>query len=491
MKKLFASVCAVAMMTCAWTVHAMPSQDEISEVQPLVAELMGPSVAAFKAKKMSGSEVGDAALKLAEEAEGEAAKFLCMKGAVTYYVKDKEYDKAADAIEAIMVQFPDMPPETLQEITTAATRQVQAKSAPRLSEIHRMAGWQVANSKKLRAVKRQLKEKPADKGLIRQYAELSAANGNWEEALKHFAKLGGDIGKMAKDEMEGKASSVTLAGFWWDYKAQEAGAKAAIRQHSSMYYQSAIDSGELKGLKKTLAEKRIAEVEASPAAQSSNVASLKKYLLHRWSFNGDLKDSVGKCDAKTVNGNITFEKGQVRLHPDGGYVDLGANVIPGGGEDEYTIEIWATKYSIQDWARVIHVQDNWGRNDYYWSWNSGMEPTKWLVKLAGIGNCHEDHKDGTGIGVENHFVIVYGHNKDKKAYYDMYILRGGKVYWHRKENNIPGSMFKSHTDCRLGRSPSGRDKLADASYNEVRIWKRAFTEEEVMRSANLGPDKLP
>ena len=124
MKKNIGLLTAVVVVAFASVALAMPSQDEISEVQPLVAELMGPSVAAFKAKKMSGSEVGDAALKLAEEAEGEAAKFLCMKGAVTYYVKDKEYDKAADAIEAIMVQFPDMPPETLQEITTAATRQV-------------------------------------------------------------------------------------------------------------------------------------------------------------------------------------------------------------------------------------------------------------------------------------------------------------------------------------------------------------------------------
>ena len=28
-------------------------------------------------------------MKLSEEAEGEAVKFLCMKGAVSYYVKDK------------------------------------------------------------------------------------------------------------------------------------------------------------------------------------------------------------------------------------------------------------------------------------------------------------------------------------------------------------------------------------------------------------------
>ena len=260
MKKNLGLLTAVVVVAFASVALAMPSQDEISEVQPLVARLMEPSVAAFRTKKMSGSEVGDEALKLSGEAEGEAAKFLCMRGAVTYYVKDKEYDKAAKTIEDMMEQFPDMPAETLQEITSSATKGVSAKSAPKLFELHGMAKKKAANAKKLRTVKKQLKEKPADKGLIRQYAELSAANGNWEEALKYFAKLGGDVGKMAKNEIEGDASAVTLAGFWWDYKAQEAGAKDAIRQHSAMYYQSAIDSGELKGLNKTLAEKCIAEL---------------------------------------------------------------------------------------------------------------------------------------------------------------------------------------------------------------------------------------
>ncbi len=489
MKKLIASVCAVAMMTCAWTVRAMPSQDEISEVQPLVARLMGPSVAAFKAKKMSGSEVGDEALKLSEEAEGEAAKFLCMKGAVTYYVKDKEYDKAAKTIEDIMEQFPDMPAETLQGITSSATKGVSAKSAPKLFELHGMAKKKAANANKLKTVKKQLKEKPADKGLIRQYAELSAASGNWEEALKYFAKLGGDVGKMAKNEIEGKASSVTLAGFWWDYKVQEAGAKDAIRQHSAMYYQSAIDSGELKGLNKTLAEKCIAEVEASPAAQSSNASKPKKDLIHRWSFNGNFKDSIGKSEGKAIGDNVTFDKGQVRLHAGGGYVDLGANVIPGGGVVEYTIEIWATKHSIQNWARLFHVVDNWDKNDYHWTWNNEMSQQTWAVKLAGAKPLNQTTKDGTGIGIENHFVIVYRHDEAKRPCYDCYILRGEEMYW-RHHLNLGGQMFKDHSSFLLGHGVYG-ESTPDATYNEVRIWKRALTEEEVMRSAKLGPDNLP
>lgn len=261
MKRLLAFICSTVVLFCTEMPYAMPSQAELDNVQPLVAKLMGPSVAAFKAKKLSGSEVGDKALKLAEEAEGEAAKFLCLKGAVTYYAKDKEYDKATDTIEAIMAQFPDIPADMLQGITSSATKGASAKSAPKLFDIHGMASKKVANAKKLRAVKKQLKEKPADKDLIRRYAELSTANGDWEEALKHFARLGGEIGKVAKSEIEGDISAAQLAEFWWDYKVQEAGAKDAIRQHAAEFYQSAIDSGELKGLKKALAEECIAQLK--------------------------------------------------------------------------------------------------------------------------------------------------------------------------------------------------------------------------------------
>lgn len=490
MKKNIGLLIAAVVAAFASVALAMPSQDEINEVQPLVDKLMGPSVAAFKAKKLSGSEVGDKALKLAEEAEGEAAKFLCMKSAVTYYVKDQEYDRAADTIEAIMEQFPDIPAATLQAIASSATKGVAAKSAPRLFDINRIASNKAACAKKLKTLKAQLKKTPADKDLIRRYAELTAAGGNWEDALQSFAKLGGEIGKMAKSEIEGSISAAQLAEFWWDYKVQEAGARDAIRQHSAGLYQRAIDSGELKGLNKTLAEECIAEVEASPAAQSSIASKLKKYLIHRWSFSGNLKDSVGKSDGKTIGDKVKFEKGQVRLQPGGGYVDLGANVIPGGGEAEYTIEIWATKYSVQWWARVFHVIDSWGKNDYHWAWNHDTNPVKWSFKAAGFGQTNQETKDGTGIGIENHFVVVYRHDEAKRPCYDCYILRGGEVYWKRHVDGFRGSMFTDHSTFWLGHGSNG-ETTPDASYNEVRIWKRALTEEELLRSAKLGPDKLP
>ena len=267
----------------------MPSQKEISDVRPLVEELMKQSLVAFKAKKISGSEVGDKALELAESASTEAAVFLCMKGAVSYYVRDKAYDKAADVIESIVSKFPDISPEALHEITTSATKNVLANDAERLIEIHKMASKKVANAKKLRTLRVQLKKTPADKDLLRRYAEQTAAAGNWGEALKSFAKLDNDTGKIAQDELAGNAPAVLLADFWWDYKVQEDGAKDAIRQRAAMHYQAAIDSGALEGLRLVLAKNRIAEVAG---LNLQTVTEAKPKIEYKFNYKLDNKGNA-------------------------------------------------------------------------------------------------------------------------------------------------------------------------------------------------------
>ena len=66
---------------------SMPTKDEIREAQPLVAELMAPELKALKARTKTSAEVGDAACALAEEAAGDAAKWLLLTGAATYYAR--------------------------------------------------------------------------------------------------------------------------------------------------------------------------------------------------------------------------------------------------------------------------------------------------------------------------------------------------------------------------------------------------------------------
>ena len=492
MKKIWLWPLSITALTL--TVSAMPTKEELAKAQNIVNELMQEHFAANKKGKETSEAVGDAAMELAKDAQGDAAKFVLLKGAVMYYGRGRAYEKAADAVEAIMAQIDNVPPTALHGIVSKAAASASEKKAPRLVALKKAIASRVRAEKSLQALESKLKEGPSDIVLKRMHAELVAATGNWRTALEEFSKMDGEVGKIAAGELSGEAASA--ADFWWNYTPAAVEATEAVKEHASTLYRQAVDGCKIEGLKRKLAEKRIAEFTPVLATQDATAEERvgksdahKKGLIHRWSFSGNLKDSVGGRDGKTLDGKVTFEKGQVRIRPGGGYVDLGANVVPGGGKDEYTIEIWATKYSVQNWARVFQIPDNWGANDYFWSWNHGIDPRKWQWKVAGYGRWNRYQGDGTGIGVENHFVVVYGHDEEKKPYFHVCLLRGENVYWHRGERLV-GEMFKSHFGFWLGQGAKGEAR-ADASYNEVRIWNRAFTHDEIMQSAKLGPDKIP
>lgn len=123
---------------------AMPSKEELAKAQSIVNELMKDHIAANKKGKESHEAVGDAAMSLAKDAEGEAAKLALFKGAVTYYARGKAYDKAADAIETIVYEVSDVPPQTLNGIVSKAAANVTEKKSPRLVALKSLIRWQTA-----------------------------------------------------------------------------------------------------------------------------------------------------------------------------------------------------------------------------------------------------------------------------------------------------------------------------------------------------------
>ena len=83
----------IAFALTALAALAMPTKEDMAEAQSIVNELMKDHVAANKKGKESNVAVGDAAMALAKDAQGDAAKLLLLKGAVTYYARGKEYEK--------------------------------------------------------------------------------------------------------------------------------------------------------------------------------------------------------------------------------------------------------------------------------------------------------------------------------------------------------------------------------------------------------------
>jgi hypothetical protein len=262
-----------SLALCAATALAMPEKKELAKTQPLVNELMSSVVDDYKAKKKTAKEVAETAEKFANEAEGEAAKFLLLKGAVTYYSRAAEYDKAADMVEAIKAEVKDVPPEVLSEIISKATLRISSKNAPRLYALYKAARAQVKAQKELKTLEAALKKRPGNLVARREYAEALAVSGDWQKALQEFAQLKDTAAAMAKAELDGKAKSSELAEFWWSYKTQSEEVDDALKARAAMYYKKAIDAEELSGLKKTLAEQRIAEVGTTLVAAAVDGSS--------------------------------------------------------------------------------------------------------------------------------------------------------------------------------------------------------------------------
>ena len=251
MKRLLLTIGATLALAAA----AMPTRDEQRKAAPIVAELMNPLVADFRAKKKTAAEVGDVAMTYAKEANTEAAKFLLLKGAIWYFAQAKEDAKAVAAIAALTEQVKDIPPEVMRnDILKPAIDHVSEQNVPGLFAQFRSASAQMEIAKLASSIKRNRADEPTR----RRYAELLAVTGDWKGALDVFAKLD-DAKDMAKAESAGKTLA-PAGNFWWSYTPTEPTAADAIKAHAVALYRKAIASGELTGLKKVVAEKRIASV---------------------------------------------------------------------------------------------------------------------------------------------------------------------------------------------------------------------------------------
>ena len=275
----------ILMVLCAASALAMPTKDELSKAQPLVMELMADDVTAYKAKSKKPEEIGDTSAKYAQEASTEAAKFLLLKGAISYYVRGESYDKAADAVNALRTEIADVPPAVVEEIIRKNTARVTAKKAPRLYAIYQTVQVQVEAAKVVRSAKAALAKKPKDEAAIRKLAEAQALLGDWKSSLDTFAKLGSKAGAMAKSETDGK-NLPAVADFWWDYESYLGEEDAdAFKIHAAAIYRQCLADGSIAGLKKNIVEKRLKQVGVvagvsvvSAKPEASDIESSKKIV---------------------------------------------------------------------------------------------------------------------------------------------------------------------------------------------------------------------
>ena len=114
MMGVLAASCAVCELA------AMPTAEETRQAEPVVRKLLASEHEALKAGRKTRSEVAVAAMKLAGETDTVAAKLLLMKGAFVLYVRDGNLEKAAETMNAIKAEIPDVPPQSVTNMIEAA-----------------------------------------------------------------------------------------------------------------------------------------------------------------------------------------------------------------------------------------------------------------------------------------------------------------------------------------------------------------------------------
>lgn len=205
-------------------------------------------------------------------------------------------------------------------------------------------------------------------------------------------------------------------------------------------------------------------------------------LLHRWSFNGDLKDSVGGSDAVAV-GTVSSD-GSVYTLSGGSdtvaYIDLGTGLFA-DGVTEFTIETWATPY-VTGWMRIWDMADQFGQ-----CWN-GKD------NLMGV----RDHDEWTSYteNVKTYIAVVctaLSSGGWSLVYYHLDAETGATLSSYA--STIVGSDWSPQkvgvNALLLGKSHASWDPYGNASYDEFRIWNKALSEGELKKNVEKGPGLLP
>ena len=238
------------------------------------------------------------------------------------------------------------------------------------------------------------------------------------------------------------------------------------------------------------------------AAETTGVCEVEN-LIHRWSFNGSLADACGGNTARFDGGGCRWDDAD---HPTGvtlpggshgaGALDLGYDCAPADG-GEMTLEIFAQQNAISTWSRIF----DWGQdtsNYLLMSWTEGTNLQSDCLQL-----------NHAGAQLFRHLALMKPYTLGTAFHISARLVQranGGVSVTFQKRDGITGELLatcETGTDTPLplakfnqwklflGRSFYTADYDAVATYDEVRIWKKSLTDDQLAWSARLGPDVLP
>ena len=248
-----------------------------------------------------------------------------------------------------------------------------------------------------------------------------------------------------------------------------------------------------------------AEHDAATDPAQAGWSPSQSLLAHRWSFNGDLNDTVGTehatltdPDANPATGAATLGAGDVLLQggsrAEASYIELGDNLL-GGRKTPVTIELWATQVATRNWGRIFDFGS--GTSEYlFMSWTQGTtlasDQVRWLDGVSTVSNNTNAPYEP---GISYHIVCTIEPRAGtagttRVTWYAApasSATLGGARGSFETANTLPD--FNDEVNW-LGRSMFTADATANASYDECRIWDGALGAEEREHLHIFGPDSV-
>ncbi|MBQ9431331.1 MAG: autotransporter-associated beta strand repeat-containing protein [Kiritimatiellae bacterium] len=232
---------------------------------------------------------------------------------------------------------------------------------------------------------------------------------------------------------------------------------------------------------------------AQPMTATNDVGLSFQKLVHRWTFNGNLVDDIGGTEG-SASGEFSTD-GTTYTLGGGGWgssqIDLGTNLIPTNG-DPVSIEVWATEITAQKNSRIFDIGDS--ETDFLmmnWSNDTNTGNEKFEVRQNNVSVQGNNKLGGYATGRQYHVALVMEPQPDGS-----WTITGIKQYGDGTPRTTytitapagwsPATMAQSH--FYLGHSMFPADNDANATYDEIRIWNRAITAEEMSNSAKFGLD---
>ncbi|RLB74654.1 MAG: hypothetical protein DRH15_15205, partial [Deltaproteobacteria bacterium] len=224
-------------------------------------------------------------------------------------------------------------------------------------------------------------------------------------------------------------------------------------------------------------------------SQTSAFFDWNQSLVGYWSM--DYYNSTGVFDNSTYNNfgtfggglgtdNITDGKYGKALEFDGSddYIDLPKDNMT-AGQSEVTLEFWI---NADEWVSTNTIWDEWASPDY---WQFSIRENYWYTRDSSTGATGSRNNDlalpSVPTGEWHHLVFVYSVSQSIKAIY-----LDGEL--NTSTSTSIDQLTSERAGARIGYACDGTN--FDGTIDEVRIYNRALSPEEIKASYNNGLYRL-